>query len=180
MPATYRVVQNGANGDAATRGRAGTPGVWLSTGIFPAAYVFSWATLQKRYGQKVRITSFAWLLACMAIAMPGRSPGNQPLQASAASQVAATAEQGTVAPSSQWAAVSQPAEVESAVRECISVAQQFGYRNGQCAHEFIEACLTGSPSRVKQEYEVDRMTGMVAASSCSNMPANYRATFNRF
>lgn len=122
----------------------------------------------------------AWLLACLALATPGHSPGNQPVQVSSAPQVAASAHLGADTSSSDWAAALRPAEVDAALQECVVVAQQFGYRNGQCAHEFIEACRTGSSSRVKQEYEVDRMAGMVTASSCPSMPASYRAAFSRF
>lgn len=126
------------------------------------------------YRQKVGITSCAWLLACLAIALPGSSPGNQ------RSLVAASAQLGASTLSPNWAAALQPAEQHGAVHECVVVAREFGYRNGQCAHAFIEACLTGSPSRVKQEYEVDRTTGTLAASSCPSMPASYRTAFMRF
>ncbi len=133
----------------------------------------------KGYRQKVGITSCAWLLTCLAIALPGSSPGKQPSQASAALQVAASAQPGAAPLSPQRAAALQRAEPRAAVQECIVVAREFGYRNGQCAHAFIEACLTGSPSRVKQEYEVDRTTGTLAASSCPSMPASYRMAFMR-
>lgn len=132
------------------------------------------------YRRKLGITSCAWLLACLAIALPGSSPGNQSSQPSAAAHVAASAQLGADSLSPQWAAALQPAELRGAVQECIVVAREFGYRNGQCAHAFIEACLTGSPSRVMQEYQVDRTRDMVTASSCSSMPASYRAAFNRF
>lgn len=132
------------------------------------------------YRQKFGMTSCAWLLACLAIALPGSSPGNQPSQARAASPVAAPGQLGASTLSPQRAAAWQSAGLRAALQECIVVAREFGYRNGQCAHAFIEACLTRSPSRVKQEYEVDRMTGTLGASRCPGMPASYRAAFMRF
>lgn len=175
MAKTYRVVPNGSDRQA----RVKTPSARLIAGMFFLPYVFSWATLQKGYRQEVRMLAFAWLLVCSAVVMPGRLPDHHALQANAAPQVAASAQRGTHARSPQRVAW-QPAEVDADIQQCVSVARQFGYRNGQCAHAFIEACLTGSRSRVKQEYEVDRATGLVAGWHCPRMPANYLAVFKRF
>jgi hypothetical protein len=172
MATTYRVVPNASD----RQPRVETPSARLIAGIFFLPYVFSWATLQKGYRQNVRMLAFAWLLVCSAVVMPGRWPDHHALQANAAPQVSESTERGRYAVPAAW----QPAEVDADIQQCVSVARQFGYRNGRCAHAFIDACLTGSRSRVKQEYEVDRMTGLVTASRCPRMPANYLAVFKRF
>jgi len=176
MATTDRVDLNASDRQA----HVNSPSARFITGIFFLPYVFSWATLRKGYRQKVRMLSFAWLLVCSAVVMPGRLPDNHALQASAAPQVAGSAQRSPYDLFPQWAAAWQPAEVNADIQQCVSVARQFGYRNGQCAHAFMDACLTGSRSRVKQEFEVDRMRGTLAASSCPGMPASYRAAFNRF
>jgi len=175
MATTYRVVPN--ESDRHTRFK--TPSACLTAGIFFLPYVFSWATLQKGYRQEVRMLAFAWMLVCSAVVMPGHLPNHHALQASAAPQAAASAQRDVSAPSPQWAAW-QPTEVDADLQQCVSVARQFGYRNGRCAHAFIDACLTGSRSRVQQEYEVDRTEGNITALSCPSMPASYRAAFKRF
>lgn len=175
MATTYRAVPNESDRQA----RVKTPSARLTAGIFFLPYVFSWATLQKGYRQEIRMLAFAWLMVCSAVVMPGRLPNHHALQASAAPQVAASANRGVSALSPRWATW-QPAEVDADLQQCVSVARQFGYRNGRCAHAFIDACLTGSRSRVKQEYEVDRTAGNITALSCPSMPASYRAAFNRF
>ena len=161
MATTHRVFQSGSDGYLATNALQLKA---TAKGLLPNR-------------QNVRRYAFAWLLVCLAAAIPGRLPANQPLQAGTASAIQI---QNAYASSPHGTAAWQPAEVDVAVRECISVAQEFGYRNGQCAYEFIAACLTGSPSRVMQEYGVDRARGLVGASSCPSMPANYLVVFKQF
>jgi len=64
------------------------------------------------------------------------------------------------------------------ISTCIQLAKQNGYRDGQCAHGIIEACLTGSQKKMNSAFSVDSMLGMVESTNCPNMPDKYAAAFD--
>jgi ribosomal protein L40E len=66
-------------------------------------------------------------------------------------------------------------------RRCISQAKSQGYRNGQCAYDFINTCIrTQSRSEMEAVLRADLALGVGPAFSCPNMPSTYAAEFDRY
>lgn len=76
----------------------------------------------------------------------------------------------------------QVAKVDGALRQrCVGQARQQGYRSGQCAYSFIDACIrTQNRQEMEATLRTDAMLGMGSAISCPNMPATYVQEFNQF
>ncbi len=72
---------------------------------------------------------------------------------------------------------------DSQLPKCISAARQAGYGSGNCAHDFIEACLTGSREKMQNVFAYDRSIGTIkdnyAMKSCRH-PDTYAAAFDKF
>ena len=69
------------------------------------------------------------------------------------------------------------------ITKCVSAARQAGYGSGNCAHDFIEACLAGSREKMQSVYAYDRSIGTIkdnyAMRSCG-YPDTYTAAFDKF
>ncbi len=83
---------------------------------------------------------------------------------------------------------SQPSRVvtedkNAQISKCVSAARQAGYGSGNCAHDFIEACLTGSREKMQSVYSYDKSIGTIkdnyAMKSCG-YPDTYAAAFDKF
>ena len=61
---------------------------------------------------------------------------------------------------------------------CISTAMKYGYKNGQCANGFVEACMGGSRKEVEGIFRADSMLGVIGSLSCPNMGTKYAAEFD--
>ncbi|MBN8517759.1 MAG: hypothetical protein J5X22_11250 [Candidatus Accumulibacter sp.] len=72
---------------------------------------------------------------------------------------------------------------DSQLPKCVSAARQAGYGSGNCAHDFIEACLTGSRDKMQSVYSYDKSIGTIkdnyAMKSCG-YPDTYAAAFDKF
>ena len=84
-------------------------------------------------------------------------------------------------PSDATAEVAQPDRAaEQLLERCIGQARAQNYRSGQCAYNFIHACVTTqSREEMVSWLRVDQF-GKIGSTYCPNSPDTYTAAFDRF
>lgn len=61
---------------------------------------------------------------------------------------------------------------------CIQSAIGEGYKSGQCAYSYVDACVTTqSKEEMRRALQTDRMLGAVGQRGCPNMPTTYSSQF---
>ena len=72
------------------------------------------------------------------------------------------------------------AAADQLLERCISQARANGYRSGQCAYNFINACVTTQSRDEMESWLRADQSSKIGSKYCPNSPDTYNTAFDKF